>query len=366
MNLFDVLYKDTFEASDALAIFLEKEQKIYRRCDYLSSSSSCTVTVDDRLKIVDWMFSVIDSCQYKRDTVSIAVELLDRFLSKDTPLVRLILAERTQFQLLSMATLYIAIKTNEQVVFGSDFFAVMSRGDYTKQDIETMELAVLETLDWRISAPTAIQIAHHVLSPIVSQVSLSASTWAFVLDEVCFQSENALRDYTLAIQRSSTVAIAAIFNTLDQLDSTDRQSVLVALISILTESFVHPRELKAAKIRLLSVIKGELIVEDSLIASDDCESVTSTESLRTSQSPIAIDDCESVASTESLRTSQLPAQECRRDNCPITLFVCSCRRESILCQKCISSSVVFPNSDDSVRGSITGVKDFDAALLSSL
>ena len=89
----------------------------------------------------------------------------------------------------------------------STFFADMSRGDYSIHDMEDMELSILHSLSWRINGPTSIQIAHSILSLVLPHhTNLRESTWAFILDEVRYQTEHSVRDYYLSIQRSvSTV-----------------------------------------------------------------------------------------------------------------------------------------------------------------
>ena len=113
----------------------------------------------------------------------------------------------------------------------SDFFAAMSKGEYTTSDIETMEFTILNTLSWRIYAPTSIQMAHSILSLIVPHVSNILSeennTWGFILDEVQYQTECAVRDYTLCTQRPSTVVMAALFNTINMVSDRDERKVLL-------------------------------------------------------------------------------------------------------------------------------------------
>lgn len=88
----------------------------------------------------------------------------------------------------------------------SAFFADMSNGDYSINDIEDMELSILHSLSWRINGPTSIQIAHSILSLVLSHhTNLRESTWGFILDEVRYQTEHAVRDYYSCIQRPSTV-----------------------------------------------------------------------------------------------------------------------------------------------------------------
>ena len=122
----------------------------------------------------------------------------------------------------------------------SDFFAAMSKGEYTTSDIETMEFTILNTLSWRIYAPTSIQMAHSILSLIVPHVSNILSeennTWGFILDEVQYQTECAVRDYTLCTQRPSTVVMAALFNTINMVSARDERKVLLhALLLVMNQ-----------------------------------------------------------------------------------------------------------------------------------
>jgi hypothetical protein len=55
--------------ADILAAMIEKELSSYRFQDYLLSSSF-KVTADDRKKLVDWCFSIVDICSFHRETVA--------------------------------------------------------------------------------------------------------------------------------------------------------------------------------------------------------------------------------------------------------------------------------------------------------
>jgi len=65
-------------------------------------------------------------------------------------------------------------------IVSSAFFADMSKGDYSIYDIEDMEFNILQSLSWRIYAPTSIQIAHGILSlALPHHTHLKESTWGF-------------------------------------------------------------------------------------------------------------------------------------------------------------------------------------------
>ena len=212
-SIYSSLTQDTTAAADSLAVMMINERTIYQSCDYLQTTSSSSmedydsmITESDRTKLVGWCYDTVDKCHFDRETVAIAIELVDRFLSQPNSMAHVAL-DRKQYQLIVMASLYISIKVNERVAFGSTFLSAMSKGMYSVHDIEEMELTILTNLSWRINAPTSIQMAHHILSLVLPHVNLDESTWGFILDEVRFQTESAVRDYFFVTQRPSTVCM---------------------------------------------------------------------------------------------------------------------------------------------------------------
>ena len=125
-----------------------------------------------------------------------------------------------------------------------------------------MELRILHGLSWRIHAPTSVQIANLILSLALPRVDLPECTWGFILDEVRFQTEYAVRDYCFCTsQRPSTVALAAIFNTVDQLPQADRTAVLLALLpSLGGKQFAGQNTLKIAKSRLQAMVSANDLI----------------------------------------------------------------------------------------------------------
>ena len=64
------------------------------------------------LVMAKWCCEIADFCKYKRETVAIAMNCLDRFMS--TPVGHQILLDRNAYQLASMTALYSAVKIHEQ------------------------------------------------------------------------------------------------------------------------------------------------------------------------------------------------------------------------------------------------------------
>ena len=261
-----ILHRDALAVADVLAVMLQKETTTYMRGDYLLKTSSSElrgvhapkVNEDDRTKIVDWCYKVVDRCQFERETVAIAMDMVDRFLSKPSDLARHALCNRMQFQLLVVSALYLSIKMNERSVLSPSFLSLLSCDQYSAEDIEVMEQSLLKGLSCHVSAPTCMQIATHTLSLISKQVSIQKSTtWATILDEVAFQAEYAVRDYYFATQRPSTVAIAAIFNAIEIVDTHDIREILAAFVLVMNDSFDSQEHLLAARDRLLCLVQKD-------------------------------------------------------------------------------------------------------------
>ena len=248
--------------AESLSVMMQKEQTIYRSCDYLhppSSSSSLNLRAVDaevRTKMVDWCYSLIDVCQFERESVAMALEMVDRFLSKPSKESEAVLCDCMQYQLLTVTALYIAVKTSGETVLGIDFFCCISNDLYSVKEIEAMERTLLHGLSWCISAPTCVQMAHHILTLISADIQCEVKTWNAILDEVMFQAEHTVREYYFVTQRPSTVAMAAIFNTLELLDKRNGRAFVRSLLSILNDDFDSLEIILATKNKLSSLLYG--------------------------------------------------------------------------------------------------------------
>ena len=272
------LSTDTIAMIESLAVMLQKEETVYEKTrDYLQLQIMPRPELDrtmikesDRTKIVNWCFSMIDHFELDRENVSVAMEIVDRFMSNKansiTATVQDIIYDRVKFQLLAMAALYISIKINERVAYSSHLFADLSNGTYSVDKIENMEFHILQGLSWRINSPTSIQMARHILSVILLHVNIEESTEAFILDEVQLQTECAVKDHFFSMQRASTVAMAAIFNAVDQINVPDREAILSAQVLLLNEgSFASPAELLDATYRLKCLVEENEISDEETV-----------------------------------------------------------------------------------------------------
>ena len=209
------LRQDAIITADSLVAMIEKEQRAYRCNDYFAPLRGVpeAVTHVDRQQLVDWCFAIIDACKFQRETVAIAVNLFDRFLSIPSQKSITALQDKRELQLLAVTSLYIGIKINERVAFPSTFFETISNGGYSFQEIEETERIMLRGLRWRINGPTLFQIAMHILSLLNLQEFLDQDVMNCLLNDVQYQTENAIRDYDLSISRPSTVVLTMLFRS---------------------------------------------------------------------------------------------------------------------------------------------------------
>ena len=243
------------------------------------SDPTIMITVDDREQLVDWCYGLVDYCQYSRETVASAMEMVDRFLSMSTPSNSVdaarerdeILKDPCKFQLLIIAAVYCSIKINEPTVLSSDLLSIICSHRYTSAEIEDMEHKLLCGLSWRCYAPTAQQVGYSILSLVLPHVDISQMTWSLILDEMLYLIELAVQDYYLSMQRASTIALAAIFNVMSDTRTKECKKDFKALLSVIMDCFDLDQsdQIQAARRRLRSFTHADGDTDVENIASDD-------------------------------------------------------------------------------------------------
>ena len=252
------LSRNTEDVADSLAAMIKREITTLNHEGYLHPSEPNMITADDRRKLVDWCYSVVDHCQLSRETVASAMDMVDRFLSMPSNSVDAArvsdeaLRDQSKFQLLTIAALYSSIKVHERVALSSDLFAEICSRTYTAEEIEDMERILLSGLSWRCHSPTAHHIGLSILSLILPYVDIPEETWGFLVDEMKYLTELAVRDYYFSTQRTSTIALAAIFNVVSDTSTKEHQEILGTFLRVVMECFEfdHVKHVAAARTRL--------------------------------------------------------------------------------------------------------------------
>ncbi|CAB9527726.1 Cyclin, N-terminal domain [Seminavis robusta] len=218
------------ECLGSLQAMLSREEKSYGCC-----SVSDTDYADVRRSLVDVYDEVFDLCQLQnRDTVSVAISYLDRFMSVQKRFVNV--------QVAAMTCFYLAVKLYEPTVIPPSMLVeVFSRTldcDEEQEDdastdtvvtaeaIETMEMKVLSGLKWNLNPPTAMMFVRQLLCclPGLSQWKQAAIDLAQAHLRVAVRSND-----TMGV-RASTQAVAVLFLAVEKLSPAQRAPVYKFLL----------------------------------------------------------------------------------------------------------------------------------------
>mmetsp|Transcript_12738 Transcript_12738/g.31096 ORF Transcript_12738/g.31096 Transcript_12738/m.31096 type:complete len:291 (-) Transcript_12738:116-988(-) len=246
---------------DSLMLMMEQERTTYAICNCLNSNPTHTtgrpalITPNERAKIVDWCYTIVDQCQYNRENVAIAMNIVDRFANE--PSSRDVLRDQMKYQLVAVTALYISNKLYEQFVIGSDGFSALTQGMYSVEEIEAMELRILHCLSWRLCPPTALQIGYRILALInVGKIRVEKAMWHSLQDEIAYQIEISIPENYFTTEWPSTVAMAAILNAIESVGRKCYEDLIKGLLRVLKVfHFDSPIALLAAKAQLQYLVE---------------------------------------------------------------------------------------------------------------
>jgi len=169
-----------YDNDDYLKVMLERENCPSYRCnDYISYTCNSKCSYDGyveawRRRVAEWSFSVMDYYCLQRETASIALTFMDRYLSS-IPKERMM----SNYRLISICCLLIATKINEREFLSMSDINAISENKFMLKDIESMELSILKRLDWRLY-PATSSLFVHLFSPFIN--GIPAEVMAKLLD----------------------------------------------------------------------------------------------------------------------------------------------------------------------------------------
>ena len=210
------------DVADRIAIMRIQEETTYKVKDYIAESAlvrkraSKPVDSDCRVKMCEWCYQVVDFCKFRRETVGIGMSYLDRYLC--TPKGRSALCNRKEYQLAAMTALYIAIKLHEPLEMETSLLADLSRGCYTEMEFVHMEQTMLQAIKWRVNGPTSLAFVAHFLSFLPSSVHPDVAE--SIMEYARFQTELAIAEQDLISVRPSYIALAALMNAVEGVDTS--------------------------------------------------------------------------------------------------------------------------------------------------
>jgi len=117
------------------------------RHDYMKTQHTLTNRL--RMITIDWLIEVQQEYKCSDQTIHLAINYLDRFLSQAE-------VERGQLQLLGSTCLFIASKYQEIYPPTPDQFVYISDKTFSQQDLLSVESMVLNTLKFRCTVATTL------------------------------------------------------------------------------------------------------------------------------------------------------------------------------------------------------------------
>jgi len=143
------------EYKDEILAYMRQEEKENRpKANYMKKQQDITNSM--RSILVDWLVEVSEEYKLNTETLYLAVNYTDRFLSQMSVL-------RGKLQLVGTAGMYIAAKYEEISPPDVTEFVYITDDTYTKKQVLRMEHLLLKVLDFRMNTPTTNCFLTHYL-----------------------------------------------------------------------------------------------------------------------------------------------------------------------------------------------------------
>jgi len=194
-----------------------------------------------REKMCDWTYQVVDYYEFDRETVAVALSILDRFSMKMN-------FSKKDFQLASMTSLHLAVKLYEHRELRMLTLTELSRGLFSLEDMVNMEKKIFFELNWMVHPPTSICFIRQIFEFVPSSVSERVKKVIFELSR--FLTELSVCENTFMNFQPSTVAFASILNAIHWVGSDcfsidSRETFLDCIEYAVNKSCVDPDVMKA-------------------------------------------------------------------------------------------------------------------------
>jgi hypothetical protein len=132
---------------------LAEERKV-KKIDYCASLQT-ELKPHMRKIVVDWMLEVCQDQQCQSQVFYLALNYMDRFLSKKC-------IKKTHFQLLSTVCIFLSSKMCECVPIAAEKLLMYTDNSVTLDELLQWEMMVLATLHWELSPVTALSFLEHL------------------------------------------------------------------------------------------------------------------------------------------------------------------------------------------------------------
>ena len=132
----------TYESRRIPWLTFSRQEDVMPNPDYMDGQNEITWSM--RQTLVDWLLQVHLRWHMLPETLWIAINIVDRFLTRRV-------VSLVKLQLVGVTAMFIAAKYEEILAPSVDEFVFMTENGYTKEEILKGERIVLQTLDFKIS-----------------------------------------------------------------------------------------------------------------------------------------------------------------------------------------------------------------------
>jgi len=181
------------------------ESGLYNRSTTATRRTATTVDAECRRLMIAWCKQLSEFCDFDHHTLAIAINILDRFVAKEPQII----SNNNTFRLAAMASLYTSVKTHETAVLDPMTISRLSKGVFSPQEIEVMEVRILTKLGWRVNSPTAMAFAEMYL-----QILLPGKQTKTTKTLIQCQLEHTMEDCQFLGIDASEIAFTATYNAI--------------------------------------------------------------------------------------------------------------------------------------------------------
>ena len=175
--------------------FFDREELLLCKGDFMSGQRYLNNKMFEFL--VDWLVDVCLAFKYVPETLYITVQILKEYLSKVKNI------QRNKFQLIGIASLYIAGKYEEIYPKGFYYYKNLCNNEYTEKEILNMEFEILLNLNFKIPVITPYTFLFRYL-----KIGYATKN---MIQLACYITERMLQDVSFHNYLPSEQASAAVF-----------------------------------------------------------------------------------------------------------------------------------------------------------
>ncbi|XP_019423552.1 PREDICTED: G2/mitotic-specific cyclin-2-like isoform X2 [Lupinus angustifolius] len=199
-----ILDIDSCDVNNPLAAveYIKDLHSYYRRVESISRVSPDYMAqqfdINEKMRaiLIEWLIEVHDKFDLVQETLFLTINLIDRFLAKQTVV-------RKKLQLVGMVALLLACKYEEVSVPVVGDFILLSDNAYSRKEVLEMERLMLNTLQFNMSVPTAYVFIRRFLK--AAEADKKLELLAFFLIEL------SLMEYEMLKFPPSMQAAAAVY-----------------------------------------------------------------------------------------------------------------------------------------------------------